>query len=109
MSSCAQSANIANLLHLLLLLPLAAGASGPQWGGASVICIVHGKQDQDVIYKKSLAFQLHVTGYEMPDTAMVLTKAGTFFVLSSSGKCRYGMDTLYGSPGLCGFCTRKCC
>eukprot|EP00611_Tribonema_gayanum_P008531 TRINITY_DN180_c0_g1_i2.p1 TRINITY_DN180_c0_g1~~TRINITY_DN180_c0_g1_i2.p1 ORF type:complete len:962 (+),score=485.12 TRINITY_DN180_c0_g1_i2:207-3092(+) len=64
------------------------GASGPQWGGASVICIVHGKQDQDLIYKKSVAFQLHVTGYEMPDTVMMLTKAGTFFVLSSSGKCK---------------------
>jgi len=64
------------------------GVANPLWNNASVLCILHGKQEEDVIYRKSIAFQLHVTGYELPDTVMILSKKGVFYVLSSAGKCR---------------------
>lgn len=41
------------------------------WGGASALCIMSGAQNEDDTYKKSIALQLHLMAWELPDTVMV--------------------------------------
>lgn len=41
------------------------------WGGASALCLMSGKQSEDDSYKKSIALQLHLLAWELPDTVMV--------------------------------------
>lgn len=48
-----------------------AAASLPMWGGASALCLMSGPQNEDDTYKKSIALQLHLMAWELPDTVMV--------------------------------------
>ncbi|CAM9230410.1 unnamed protein product [Ectocarpus sp. 4 AP-2014] len=64
-------------------------ASLPMWGGASALCIMSGAQNEDDTYKKSIALQLHLMAWELPDTVMILAKDGTLYVLGTPKKCAF--------------------
>lgn len=48
-----------------------AAATLPMWGGASALCLMSGAQNEDDSYKKSIAVQMHLMAWELPDTIMV--------------------------------------
>lgn len=41
------------------------------WGGAAALCFMSGVQNEDEAYKKSVAVQLHLFAWELPDTVLV--------------------------------------
>lgn len=41
------------------------------WGGAAALCFMSGVQNEDEAYKKSVAVQLHLFAWELPDTILV--------------------------------------
>lgn len=41
------------------------------WGGALALCFPSGVQSEDDTYKKSIAIQLHLFAWELPDTVLV--------------------------------------
>lgn len=41
------------------------------WGGAAALCFMSGGQSEDEAYKKSVAVQLHLFAWELPDTVLV--------------------------------------
>lgn len=41
------------------------------WGGASALCLMSGVQNEEETYKKSIALQLHLFAWELPDTVLV--------------------------------------
>lgn len=42
------------------------------WGGATALCFPSGVQSEDDnYYKKSIALQLHLFAWELPDTVLV--------------------------------------
>ncbi|CAM9636027.1 unnamed protein product [Scytosiphon promiscuus] len=64
-------------------------ASLPMWGGASALCLMSSPSSEDDTYKKSIALQLHLMAWELPDTVMVLAKDGTLYVLGTPKKCAF--------------------
>eukprot|EP00752_Nemacystus_decipiens_P016325 g14600.t1 len=59
------------------------------WNGASALCLMSGAQNEDDSYKKSIAVQMHLMAWELPDTIMLLTKNGTLYVLATPKKCAF--------------------
>lgn len=55
------------------------------FGGADVLVVVNGKADPDVIFRKTFALQLWLTGYELNDCAFLFTK-NAMHVLSTKKK-----------------------
>lgn len=41
------------------------------WGGATALCFPSGVQSEEDTYKKSIAIQLHLFAWELPDTVLV--------------------------------------
>ena len=41
------------------------------WGGVSALCLMSGVQNEEDSYKKSIAMQLHLFAWELPDTVLV--------------------------------------
>lgn len=65
-------------------------ASWPMWGGATALCFPSGVQSEDDnYYKKSIALQLHLFAWELPDTVLVLAKDGSLYVLGTPKKCAF--------------------
>ena len=70
-----------------------AAATLPMWGGASALCLMSGAQNEDDSYKKSIAVQMHLMAWELPDTIMVREReraAGVGGSLSSGCLCHRG-------------------
>ncbi|CAM9902691.1 unnamed protein product [Ascophyllum nodosum] len=62
------------------------------WGGVSALCLMSGVQNEEDSYKKSIAMQLHLFAWELPDTVLLLAKDGTLYVLGSPKKCAFLED-----------------
>ncbi len=58
---------------------------GENWGGATALAVPAGPASDALRYQKSLALQLWLFGYELPDTIMVFTPT-ELVVLTSSKK-----------------------
>ncbi|CAM9140596.1 unnamed protein product, partial [Discosporangium mesarthrocarpum] len=64
-------------------------ANNQVWGGVSALCMLSPVANEEESYKKSIALQLHLFSWELPDTVLVLTRSGTLFVLGTPKKCAF--------------------
>ena len=71
--------------------------SNTVWGGADCLFLHRGALDDDNPYLKSSVLHQWIFSYELPDTIIVLTKGGDFYMLATKKKCEFirpAADTL---------------
>uniref|UniRef100_A0A7S2V990 FACT complex subunit n=1 Tax=Entomoneis paludosa TaxID=265537 RepID=A0A7S2V990_9STRA len=69
------------------------------WGAADCLCLNRGPLDEDSNpYLKSAIFHQWIFGYELPDTIVLLTKEGEFYILATKKKCDFIRDASANIP-----------
>lgn len=69
----------------LNILHKAWKSKGKNWKDVDGLAIVNGKQNEAVIYRRTLSLHLWLTNFELFDTIFVLTDS-TFYVLAGAKK-----------------------
>eukprot|EP00977_Amphora_coffeiformis_P022600 scaffold11063_cov167-Amphora_coffeaeformis.AAC.3 len=81
--------HVPSFLLVLLLLFLFFFNSATVWGGADCLFLHRGALDDDNPYLKSAVLHQWIFSYELPDTIIVLTKGGDFYMLATKKKCDF--------------------
>jgi nucleosome binding factor SPN SPT16 subunit len=59
------------------------------WGGATALLVGSGaNKEDDLRYLKSVALEIWLFGYELPDTLVLITKAGELHVVTGGKKAK---------------------
>ncbi|KAL7575718.1 hypothetical protein ACA910_003052 [Epithemia clementina (nom. ined.)] len=59
------------------------------WMSADCLCLNRGPVDDESTYVKSAVLHQWIFGYELPDTIILLTKGGDFYMLATKKKCDF--------------------
>eukprot|EP00566_Odontella_aurita_P036470 CAMPEP_0113591852 /NCGR_PEP_ID=MMETSP0015_2-20120614/37504_1 /TAXON_ID=2838 /ORGANISM="Odontella" /LENGTH=1043 /DNA_ID=CAMNT_0000498289 /DNA_START=184 /DNA_END=3311 /DNA_ORIENTATION=- /assembly_acc=CAM_ASM_000160 len=71
--------------------------SGAAWGGANCLALNRGQLNDDNPYLKSVVLHHYLFGYELPDTALLLTESKCY-VLATKKKCEFLEAAVGKSP-----------
>ena len=69
------------------------------WNNASCLSLIRGPySEEDDIFKKSTVLHNYLFGIELPDTVVLLTEAGSCFILSTKKKCEFLEPAVGNTP-----------
>ena len=73
-------------------------SSAKVWASANSLCLNRGPVDDESSYQKSVLLHQWIFGYELPDTVILLTREGKFYMLATKKKCDFMKEASENIP-----------